>query len=189
MSEPKVHHDENIRIYGGDDSAVYSAPKGTAFPIGLELPAIAWADYGLLSEDGITLTQKSDTKEIRVHQGARLARTKVLHTQHGFKFFCSETTAKVLGLVYPAAVFTTDPATGLTTITDVEKEKADERAWIIDEFDEGIQKRLLYTRAQVTARADIAHKADAPTLYEFTVTNYGPIVIVTNDPAVATPAA
>jgi hypothetical protein len=176
-------NDQNIRFYGGDDSAVYYGPLGSTFPTLLEEPGVAFEDVGLLGEDGITLTQKSETKQVKVHQGGRVARTKILGVEHTFKFVCSETTAKTYGLLYPAAKFTTTG--GVTRITDVEKIKRDERCFIVDEFDEDIHKRILYTRAEITERADISHKAGEETLYEFTVTNYGEIVIETNDPAVA----
>lgn len=175
-------NDDNIRIYGGEFSSVYSANLGTAFPAGLAEPGAAFDDLGLLGEDGVTMMQKSDTKEVKVHQGGRVARTKILGTVHTFKFICTETTAKTLGLLYSAAKFAT--AAGVTTITDVEKSKRDERVFIIDEFDEDVHKRVEYTRAEVTEKADISHKAGDETLYEFTVTSYGAIAIKTNDPGV-----
>lgn len=179
-------HDENIRFYGGDDSSVYYAPKGTTLPAPLAEPGLEYEDAGLLHEDGVDLDQKTDSAEVKVHQGARVARKKLLGTVHTFKFICSETTAKTLGLLHPAAEFTT--TAGITRGVNLHKTKRDEKVFIIDEFDETIHKRLIYTRAEITDRGTVKHKAAEGTSYEFTVESYGEIIIETNDPAVAVPA-
>lgn len=182
-------HDENIRFYGGDDSSVWFADKGTTLPAPLAEPGLEYEDAGLLHEDGVDVDQKTDSATVTVHQGNRVARRKLLNGTHTFKFICSETTARTMGLLHPAAVFTTDVATGITRGVDLHKTKRDEKVFIIDEFDEAIQKRLIYTRAEITERGTVKHKAAEGTSYEFTVESYGEIILETNDPAVAVSAA
>jgi hypothetical protein len=166
---------------------VWSAPVGTTSPDGLGDLDPAFDDAGFLSEDGVEMEASSETVEVRVHQGYRIARTKITGTKHTFKFVCSETNAVSLGLMNPASTFTTSG--DVTTISDQEKTKRDERVFVIDEFDDDIHKRVVYTRAEITERGVIAHKANEATVYEFTGTSYGPIYTLTNDPALAVAVA
>lgn len=181
-----MKNESNVRIYGGDDSTVWAAPKGTTLPDDLTDLVAPFEDAGFLSPDGTEQTTENEVVEVKAHQGGRIVRTKVTGRKDTFKFTCTETNAVTIGLLSPAATITT--TAGVTKIADQEKDARDERVFIIDEYDEEIQKRVVYSRAEVTSRGAIAHKSGEPTLYEFTVTSYGAIYTLTNDPALAVEA-
>lgn len=173
------------RIYGDVPSAVFVAAKGSTGPIALAAPAVAFKDCGWLGEDGINVSRSPDVKKFRAHQGGTLIRTKVTGTDNSFKFVCLEETAIVLGLMHAGATGVT--ATGVSTITVPGGIAPDERAWVIDEYDSGIQTRYVFPKGQIGDRGDIVMKTDEMTQYEFTVDVYGDFSIITNSTAVVYP--
>lgn len=171
----------NIRIYGGDASAVFVAPTGTAAPVDLAAPAVAYVELGWTSEDGIDFGRTPEVKKFKGHQGGAVVRTKIIGTENSFKFQCLEETAVVLGLMHAGS-------TGVTTleVSNIHIPSVmtpDLRAWVIDEYDDEIQTR--YTaEGQVGDRGNVVMKTDEMTVYEFTVDIVGDIEMVTDNPAV-----
>lgn len=174
----------NIRIYGDDLSAVAVAPKGSTMPTDLGALDVAFDELGWLSTDGVAVGRKTEAKEFYGFQGGTLVRTKRTSKKDSFKFQCLEETAITLGLMYPGSTSAT--ASGVTTITVPEGIAADERAWVVTFIDDDVTKRYAIPRGEVVESADIVHKNDEMTIYEFTVNIYGEFDIITDNPAAAT---
>lgn len=181
-----VKNRENIRIYGDDESAVHVAPKGTTGPTGLAAPGVGFEELGWLSEDGVDLDRNEDVQEFKGWQGGKLLRKKITSVDDTFKFQCLEETALSLGLYYKgqAPAVTGVGAAAVATITVTNQAVSDERAWVVDAFDGGVQKRYIISSGEVTSRATVGHKNSDMTIYEYTVTIYGDYTLLTNNPAV-----
>jgi len=182
---------DNVRIYGGDASGVWKAPKGTTAPTTLATPTTPHVELGWLSEDGVEFGQEVDKTEHFAHQGGALMRVTYGKAKRSFKFQCLEETATVLGLVHPGIAFT---KTG-TGASEVAKGTIPagispvEEAWVIDEVDDSsgaatdIVKRWCGT-GTVDPSMTVAHKFEELTVYEFTVNMVGPVELLTNSPGV-----
>lgn len=192
-----VKNRDNIRVYGGDDSAVYKAPLASTPPTGLAVPADPWVDAGWLDEDGITEEQKVKTDAKRGHQGGAIVRTTFTEFERTFTFSCIEENAISFGWVYPGAEWKKEGsgngAYATATLTDSPKIPA--TAFIIDEFevepssDFTVQKRWIVPKGRVDLSTKVAHKYGEITTFEFTITPEGPVQMITNSPGVVDGAA
>lgn len=173
----------NVRIYGDDAGAVAVAPKGTTPPVGLAALSTTptYIELGWMSEDGVPVSRANESTTFRAWQGGAVVRKRVTSNEDTFKFQALEETATAVGLYYAGATSVT--AAGVTTITVPGGARGDERAWILDFHDGVHQKRYVIPTAEVTDRAEIAHKNDAMTLYDFTCTIYGDFFIISDNPA------
>jgi hypothetical protein len=176
---------DNARIYGGEDSGVYVAPKGTTGPTGLAAPT-GFTELGWLSEDGISFERSEDVTTHRAFQGATIIRRAKTSVEDTFTFQCLEETATVLGLYYAGQepVVSGTGESAIATITVKEQTKVDERAFVVDLYDGDVHKRYVIPRASIGV-GSIAHSNSDITVYEFTCTIQGDYSIITNSPAVA----
>lgn len=174
----------NIRIYGDDTTAVYTAPKGTTGPTGLAAPSATFKEVGWLGEDGVDLERNEDVAEFKGYQGGTLVRKKTTSVVDTFHFVCLEETALTLGLYYKGQAPVV--ATGVGTLTVTNQSVSDERAWVVDLIDGSVTKRYVVPSGEVTDRATISHKNSDLTMYDFTVTIYGAYTILSNAPGVIT---
>lgn len=173
----------NIRIYGDETSAISVAPKGTTGPAGLEALVAPYVELGWMSEDGAEITREFSINEFNGWQGGTIVRTRRAGNKDTVKFQCLEETAATLGLYYPGSTGTTDLA-GVSKIAVKAGAVSDERAWVIDFFDDDVHKRYDIPRGEVTGQGSLVHKSTEMTVYEFTLTIYGDFEIITNNPAV-----
>lgn len=136
---------DNIRIYGGEDSAVYVAPKGTEGPSDLAVPAAGFTELGWLSEDGISIDTDVDATTHRAFQGGTIVRRKKNSVERTISFQCLEETATVLGLFYAGQTAeVTGSGDDVVARINLENQTAsDERAFVIDVFDDGVQQRVV----------------------------------------------
>jgi len=177
---------DNARFYGGLNSAVYVAPKGTTGPIDLATPAAGFTEVGWLSEDGITFDRDEDVTVLRAFQGATVIARKTNSVEDSFTFQCLEETATVLGLQYkgqtPEVTGTGDAA--IARINMADQARQDDRAFVVDVFHGDIQKRHVIPSGSVSTGSFTYSNGDA-TVYEFTVSiNGADAYILTNSPAV-----
>lgn len=179
-----------IRIYGGDDSSVFVAPKGTTFPTDLAAPTTPWAELGWISDGGIDLEQKADKKKFYAFQGGTLVKVSVSKAERMFTFECLEESAVVLGLAYPGVSFTTT-GTGATRVakgTVPGGISSVERAFCFTlEDSDGNLKRYNVPNGNIDPNNATAHKYDDMTVYKFVVDVLGGFDIVTNSPGVVGP--
>jgi len=178
-------NENNVRIYGGEDSAVYVAPKGTAGPTDLAEPT-GFTELGWLSEDGITMDTDIDATTHRAFQGGTIVRRKRNSVERTISFQCLEETATVLGLFYAGqtAQVTGTGATAVARINLEGQTNSDERAFVIDVFDGDVQQRYVIPVASVEP-GSLAFSNSDMTVYEFTLTVHGnDAYILTNNPGV-----
>lgn len=173
----------NIRIYGDDDDAVWTAPKGSTLPTDLAAPAAPFEELGWLGEDGINIEQSFTRNKFNAHQGGALVRGKNSGLERTFAFACLEETATVLGLYYPGITGTRDVATGVTRYTVPAGARSNERAWVVDCHDDGVQKRLVVDVGEVAETGTIAHTNSGLTIYQFTVDILGDFELIGNSPS------
>lgn len=173
----------NVRIYGDDDDAVWVGPKGSTFPAAMATPAATFIHLGWLGEDGIDLDQDVTVNTFNGHQGGAQLRAKKGAVGRSFKFQALEETATTLGLYYPGIKGTT--TAGVTTFVVPAGSRADERAWMVDTWDDTIYKRYQIPVGQVGETGTISHTNSGMTIYEFTVQVMGGFNIVSNNPALA----
>lgn len=162
---------DNIRIYGDDDSGVWTAPKGSTGPSTLAALASPWEEVGWLGDGGIDLERAEESAKFNAWQGGAVVRKKVTSVEDTFKFVCLEETALTLGLYYKGATKTTAASVDKWTVTN--QARSDERAWVVDFVDSLARKRYVIPTGEVTGRATVPHKNSDLTMYEYTVTIYG----------------
>ncbi len=175
---------ENIRIFGGDSDAVWSAPKGTAGVTTLDAPPNPWAEVGWLSDDGIESSiDGAEVTKFTAHQGGATVRTKSKAGSYQVKFVCLETTALTLGLIHGPITWT---KTGAVARGVIGAGGPGERAWIVDRYDSeaGVHDREVYAAGTPQLTGSIKAKYDEMTMLEFTVTMSGRPDIITNAPNV-----
>lgn len=161
-----------VRIYGDEGGEVYVAPKGTTGPTTLAAPGGSFTAIGWLDEDGgIDFDRDEEVTDFNAWQGGTLLRRKVTSVIDTFKFVATQEDADVLGLYYKGVEPTT--ASSVDTFAITNQAVSDERAWVVDMFDDTIQKRYVIPSGEVTGRATVPHKNAELTMYEFTVTIYG----------------
>lgn len=176
----------NVRIFDGEDSAVYVAAKGTTGPTDLSAPASPFAEIGWISEDGVdeTVTQSSQT--FRAWQGGEIVRSKVTQADASFRFQALEYNLVTHGLKYrgqtPEVTGVGEAAVAKTTVTD--QTAQDTRAWVFDMIDGDVTKRYVIPAGDYTMSGSIQHRSSGLTIYEFTVTPVGDYFEYTNDPAI-----
>jgi hypothetical protein len=167
---------------GGDNSAVFTAPKGTTGPVGLAAPAVAFVELGWLSEDGLTYARDEDRKEFRAHQGGVIVKRKTAGINDTFKFQALEWNKTVAGLLYKGQSIVV--TTGVGTLTVQNQTITDDRAWVIDEYlDDGKTLRYSIPSGSAQTTGDIVWKTDELTVYEFTVGVNGTYYVISDSPA------
>lgn len=166
----------NVRIYGDLSSGVFVAPKGTTGPTAptatpFPAPPAAFVEVGWTSDDGVNLDRKEDTAAFTAWQSGTVVRKKVKSVEDTLKFTSIEENPTVLGLYYKGVTPTTTSGVDHYAITN--QARSDERAWVVDFVDGGVQKRIVAPSGEVTERASVSHKNSDLTMYEYTVTIYG----------------
>lgn len=169
----------DVLSYGGTNSGVWVAPKGSTLPTTLAAPTTPLVEVGWLSEDGIEFARSEDRQVFRAHQGGTVVKRKTTSVDDSFKFQCLETTAVTLGLLYKGQTPTV--ATGVATIAVTNQTATDERAWVIDEVaDDGTTMRYAIPVGSAETTASVVYKTDEMTVYEFTVGVNGDYTVITD---------
>lgn len=175
-----MKNENNARIYGDLESAVYVAEKGTDGPTDLETPT-GFVELGWLSEDGISFDREEDATTHRAFQGATVIRRKTTTVDDSFTFQCLEETATVLGLYYKGQKASVEG--GVATIEVTNQTRQDDRAFVVDLVDGGVTKRYVVPAGSVST-GSLAHSNSEITVYEFTVAILGDYKVITNAAAV-----
>lgn len=140
---------DNVRIYGGDDDGVWFAPPGTTLPTDLGPLDPDFEEIGLWSEDGMSAERQADVQEFRAHQGGGLVRKKVTTSGKTWTVSAIEDNEAVEDL--GGDVLTRTTAGGVTTTTYSDAQRVEQRAMVIDLFDNNIQTRHVVSSVDVTA--------------------------------------
>lgn len=171
----------NIRIFDGEDSAVFVAARGTTGPTDLAAPPAGFDEIGWISEDGVDETVNQTSTSFRAWQGNEVVRTKLSGAERTFRFQALETNVVTHGLKYRGQV--ADVTTGVARTTVTDQNANDTRAWVFDMFDGDIQKRVVIPAGDYSMTGSVQHRSSGMTIYEFTVTPVGDFFELTDDPA------
>lgn len=153
----------NVRVWTLAD--VYVAPVGTTAPTDVSTPlAEDWVALGLLSEDGLSFTNESDTTDLFEYGGARVRRIRSHHVKD-FSVTPLENTNEVWALTNPGSEASTN--SGVTTRTVKTPVSGDIRAFVIELRDGEIVTRRVIPRAELSEVAEESitrEEFPAPTL-------------------------
>lgn len=175
-------NDNNARIFGGELDSVWVAPLGTVMPEGMVVPTVH-KNVGWLGDGGIEFGADDNVETFSGHQGGRVIRKKVTTSETNFKFVAAETTLLTLGMLHDIKSATKTAGVARVRVSGGKKPN-DRRSWIVDTWDGDIYYRYFIPSGEMGERPTVAAKSSEMTLYEQTVTVYGALEFITNDPAV-----
>ena len=150
--------------------AIHYAPVGTELPnsVTAELDT-AFSAMGYISDDGVTNSSNIESEKIKAWGG-----DVVLAIQTGkedtFQFALIESlNENVLKAVHNAENVSGSLSTGITIkVNGTEQSQA---AWVIDMImTNGILKRIVIPKGQISEIGDVVYKEDTPVSYEITLT-------------------
>lgn len=129
---------------------------------------------GYIGEDGVTMSQGTDVKEIKSWGGDTVRKVQTSH-DCTFKFVMIETNQ------YSAAAYFGDanvtytaptPTKGNLVNSKVTGAELDHKKWVFEILDGLAKVRVVVPDGQITERGDVAFKTDEAIGYEVTVTAY-----------------
>jgi hypothetical protein len=181
-----ARNNDNVRVYGSLNDAIWVAPLGTLLPTTLELDLPdPWVPLGWLGTDGIPLSLSTDVERFKGHQGGATIRTKVTGTEKSVSFTALEETPVVVKMYHDAG----DPVvtgTGETAVARVDLPEAvgvQAFACVIQLQDEGVTKFYCLERLEISGREDLAHTNSELTGYGMSGDILGDSYMLTNAPA------
>lgn len=175
---------DQIHVYGSDDDKVWVGDLGAVAPTDLSDPT-EHEHVGFLGEDGITLSPADSVEKYRVHQGAKVVRTKMTASDTTFTFIAVQDSRLTSGLQFK--VLSEETTTGVTTRTLSSGRSVEARSFVIDLFDSGVHKRYVIPRGEIGERSEVQFSNSALTAYSFTVEIIGDWFEITDDPTLAVP--
>jgi hypothetical protein len=154
-------------IAGITGGRVWQAPRGTVVPDGLEAPAAGWTDLGYLSEDGHSLSEDTESEDIKVWPTTIVARSIVTGQTTEAKFSLAQWNADTLALRF-GGIWTEDAISSVKTMK-VPVARSFDHALIIDNTDGGRTYRYVLAKVSITGFEEIVHKTGEPSLLGMTV--------------------
>ena len=175
----------NPRIW--TDSLVYAGAVGTTAPTDTSTSLnAAYKDLGLVTEDGLTITQEQEVKD-HYASGGIPVRSTFSKEKRTFKFVALEDNQYVFPLVNPGSTQST--STGTTTRV-VKTKTPNPMSFVFQQTDGSYKRRLHIAKGEVTDVAEIKASDADMQMFEITVTVYASAAGVyyteiTTDPAAA----
>lgn len=176
---------DNIKIYGGEDSAVLFGFKGAGFalPQGLddEIDPLL-QDVGWINEDGVSIEVSVDSGEIIAWQGGTAVAFPVTGSSKSFQFTAMEDTPLVAKMFYGAS----DPVaagTGAARIDLPGAMAAIEGAAVVKSVAFDVVKYYVAPLVSITDRGSVSHSHADPTTHQMTLAIRGDAYVITNHPA------
>jgi hypothetical protein len=179
-------NNDNVRVYGSLNDAIWVAPLGTTLPTTLELDLPdPWVPLGWLGQDGIPLAMSTDVERFKGHQGGATIRTKVTSTEKTVSFTALEETPAVVKLYHDAGdpTVTGTGATAVARIDLPESVGVVAVSCVIQLQDEGVTKFYCIERLEISGREDLAHSNSELTGYGMSADILGDSYMLTNAPA------
>lgn len=168
--------------------AILSAPVGTAFPADISVaPAAAFADHGLTTPDGITLTPNIDSWEVEAWQSASPVRRGVRRRAYDAKFKLLQTSRDNIALAHGGGTWT--GAAGKFVYNPPAGGTSDERAWIFQYTDGAFHYRYCVPRATLSSLGDLKLVNNDALGYDCTVSFIGDDWYLQTDDPAADPAS
>lgn len=176
---------DNIKLYGGADSAVLFGFKGDAFTLPQTLedeldPLLQ--DVGWISEDGVNIEVSVDSGEIIAWQGGTAVLFPVTGSSKNFGFTAMEDTPLVAKMFFGAS----DPVaagTGGARVDLPGSMSAIEGAAVVKTVANDVIKYYVAPLVSITDRGSVGHSNTDPTQFEMTLAIRGDSYIITNHPA------
>lgn len=149
-----------VAVTGG----IYVDTGGAALPTDASSPLDeAFVELGLISEEGVTESQGTETNDIKAWQnGAVVRRVRTSHALT-YAFTALETNPVVLEEFYG------NYDAGHVEITG---EQPASKAWVIEVFDGEEHHRIVVEEGQVTDIGDVQYVNGEASAYPFTLTGY-----------------
>lgn len=176
---------DNIKLYGGEDSAVLFAFKGSGFTLPQNLDDVIdpnFQDLGWLNEDGVDIEVSVDSGEIIGWQGGTSVIFPVTGSSKAFNFTAMEDTPLVAKMFYGAS----DPiaaGTGAARVNLPGSMTAIEGAAIVKTVAFDVTKYYVAPLVSVTDRGTVGHKNSDPTTHQMKLAIRGDAYVITNHPA------
>lgn len=176
---------DNIKLYGGEDSAVLFGFKGDAFTLPQTLeddldPLLQ--DVGWISEDGVNIEVSVDSGEIIAWQGGTAVLFPVTGSSKTIGFTAMEDTPLVAKMFYGAS----DPVAagnGAARIDLPGSMRAIEGAAVVKTVAAEVVKYYVAPLVSITDRGTVGHSNSDPTQHEMTLAIRGDAYVITNHPA------
>lgn len=176
---------DNIKLYGGEDSAVLFAFKGdgAVLPQTLddELDELL-QDVGWITEDGVDIEVSVDSAEIIGWQGGTAVLFPVTSSSKTIGFTAMEDTPLVAKMFYGAK----DPVAagaGGARIDLPGAMQAVEGAAVVKAVAGDVIKYYVAPLVSITDRGTVGHKNSDPTTHQMTLSIRGDAYVITNHPA------
>lgn len=176
---------DNIKLYGGEDSAVLFGFKGDAFtlPQGLDDAVDPLLhDVGWISEDGVAIEVSVDSGQIIAWQGGTAVAFPVTGSTKTIGFTAMEDTPLVAKMFYGAS----DPVAagaGAARVDLPGAMTAIEGAAVVKTVAGDVVKYYVAPLVSITDRGTVGHSNTDPTTHEMTLAVRGDAYIITNHPA------
>lgn len=156
----------------GVTGAAWTAPLGTAAPVGLADPGEGYVDLGAISDGGLSESRSEDRTGFTPWQSTSPWRTEITSSEKTFKFTAWESSAAVTSLYYQTPISAMTTTSGVVSFDDQARPTQDVRVFLFDIFDGDNQRRFFLPRAEVTDRGDITYASGDMIGYEMSVTAY-----------------
>lgn len=176
---------DNIKLYGGEDSAVLFAFKGDGAVLPQDLDSEidpALQDVGWISEDGVNIEVSVDSGEIIAWQGGTAVLFPVTGSSKTIGFTAMEDTPLVAKMFYGAS----DPVAagvGGARIDLPGAMRAVEGAAVVKTVAADVVKYYVAPLVSITDRGTVGHSNTDPTQHEMTLAVRGDAYVITNHPA------
>lgn len=176
---------DNIKLYGGEDSAVLFGFKGAGFTLPQTLedeldPLLG--DVGWISEDGVNIDVSVDSGEIIGWQGGTAVLFPVTGSSKSIGFTAMEDTPLVAKMFYGAS----DPVAAGTDGARIDLPgamKAIEGSAVVKTVANDVVKYYVAPLVSITDRGTVGHSNTDPTQHEMTLAIRGDAYVITNHPA------
>lgn len=176
---------DNIKLYGGEESAVLFGFKGDLFTLPQTLedeidPLLQ--DVGWINEDGVNIEVSVDSGEIIGWQGGTAVLFPVTGSSKSFGFTAMEDTPLVAKMFYGAS----DPVKageGGARIDLPGAMGAIEGAAVVKTVAYDVVKYYVAPLVSITDRGTVAHQNSNPTTHQMTLAIRGDAYVITNHPA------
>jgi hypothetical protein len=167
---------DNTQVRVGVEGAVYIAPVGTTAPTDPYAPwGSGWIDCGYVTTDGLTEALNEERQEFDAWGYNTSIRTQVTKRTATFKMSFQQTSAYTASLFYGVniadMVTSGTGATQFLSFADPQNSEPEYWALGMDVVDGDYPRRIIVARAEVTAKGDIAYKADSTVSYDLTFTS------------------
>lgn len=146
---------DTTEIRVGISGSVYVAPTGSTAPVDATTALdAAFIDLGAINEDGIALAPSRSVENIRAWQAAKAVRTVVTEDELSVSFSLMQWSADTIELAFGGGTFSVANITE-TKYVPPAAGTVDERSFVFEWVDGGVNSRLYVPRGMVTDVSEI----------------------------------